>query len=110
MGNYIPNGFTEKDALINYLKDQITDLSYDKMKRFYFVEMSWGKWAVNDLISMLTDPLYSEMSTWQVVKEYKELYEDLVRSAKTSRSKLLFRTALGTAIDAEDFLRAKRRI
>ena len=59
MGNYIPN-FTEKDLLINYLNDQITDLSYDKMKRLYFIELSFFKWAASELKNRLdNNPLYS---------------------------------------------------
>lgn len=107
MGNYIPNDFNEKTLLANYLNDQVVDLSYDKMKRFYFIEMSYNKFAVEDLIDMLNDPLYSEMSAWMIVKEYKETYEEYIRKAKTDRAKVLFQTAIGTAINAEDFLRAK---
>lgn len=107
MGNYIPNEFNEKTLLSNYLNDQVIDLSYDKMKRFYFIEMSYNKFAVEDLIDMLNDPLYSEMSAWMIVKEYKETYEEYIRKAKTDRAKVLFQTAIGTAINAEDFLRAK---
>ena len=107
MGNYIPNNFNERALLANYLNDQIVDLSYDKMKRFYFIEMSYYKFAVEDLIDMLNDPLYSEMSVWMIVKEYKETYEEYIRKAKTDRAKVLFQTAIGTAINAEDFLRAK---
>lgn len=83
------------------------DLSYDSMKRFWFIEMSYNKWSINDLIDMLTDPLYSEMSAWLIVKEYRERYEEFMMGAKTYRDQMLFRIAVGTAISAEDFLRAK---
>ena len=102
---YIPIEMSDKQIIINYMRDRREDPKYQSCPRRIFKEICWCHWIQDEIIKkMQTKP---DRTAKQILKTLQRQMKICLDCSKTYRSKELFRTALTEVNDCLDLLRAK---
>ena len=86
----------EREVIKNYIQDSYDVYpGYYAWKKDYFMEYSWIHWACQDILYTLA--LTNDMDVNDVLRSYIEDTQYCLDKAKSSKSKIIFRTAINIA-------------